>query len=63
MFRLLIIIIILIANSSSAEDKSPNFLVIVTDDQNTETVSSKWMPNTKQAIFDQGLAYQQAFIL
>lgn len=42
------------------EDERPNFLIIVTDDQRFDTM--KYMPNTQQLIFDQGVTFSSGYI-
>lgn len=41
--------------SSAAAETPPNILVIMTDDQGHDTVTSQFMPNTKAMIGDQGI--------
>jgi len=42
------------------KDERPNFLVIVTDDQRYDTM--QYMPQTQSLIFDQGVAFSNAYI-
>jgi hypothetical protein len=44
-----------------ASSERPNFLIIVTDDQRYDTVG-EYMPETQSRIFDDGVAYLNAFV-
>jgi Arylsulfatase A and related enzymes len=46
----------------AAADQRPNILVIMTDDQSHETVTSDFMPNTKAMIGDEGLTCTEFFM-
>lgn len=47
---------------TAASSESPNFLVIISDDQNHGTVTRKWMPHTRREIFDKGIDFKNAFV-
>ena len=40
---------------AEAQDSRPNILIIMTDDQSHDTLTSQFMPNTQSMIADQGL--------
>jgi N-acetylglucosamine-6-sulfatase len=46
----------------AAADERPNILVIMTDDQSHDTVTSDFMPNTKAMIGDEGLTCTEFFM-
>lgn len=45
-----------------ASDSPPNILVIMTDDQGHDTLTSQFMPFTKALIADQGVTFSRAYI-
>ena len=59
---IIILAILLIVPTCVNCENKPNFLVIITDDQNYGTVTQKWMPNTKKEIFDAGISFNRAYI-
>ena len=50
------------ASLTSAPDSRPNILVIMTDDQGHDTLTSQFMPFTKSMIADQGVTFTRGYI-
>jgi hypothetical protein len=50
------------ASMKPASDSRPNILVIMTDDQGHDTLTSQFMPFTKAMIADQGVTFTRGYI-
>jgi hypothetical protein len=50
------------ASPGPASDSRPNILVIMTDDQGHDTLTSQFMPFTKSMIADQGVTFTRGYI-
>jgi len=50
------------ASPEPASESRPNILVIMTDDQGHETLTSQFMPFTKSMIADQGITFTRGYI-
>ncbi|HWN99156.1 MAG TPA: sulfatase-like hydrolase/transferase [Blastocatellia bacterium] len=49
-------------HSRKLKNQSPNILIIMTDDQGHDTLTSQFMPTTKALIADQGITFTRAYI-
>jgi arylsulfatase A-like enzyme len=50
------------ASLTPAPDSRPNILVIMTDDQGHDTLTSQFMPFTKSMIADQGVTFTRGYV-